>query len=48
MKEKWNKKTIAEYAQALRSPFDGVGQKQGLAGAVERIRKLIGKKKAIQ
>ena len=48
MTEKWDKKKIAEYAEALRSPFDGVnpnGQKTGLASGLEKLRELVGKKK---
>jgi len=51
MAEKWDKKKIAEYAEQLKSPFDEVGpdgQKSGVAGAVERIRRMIAKKKEIK
>ena len=48
MSEKWNKKIIAEYAEQLKSPFDGVGQKTGLAGGLQKLKDLVTKKKETQ
>ena len=51
MAEKWDKKTIAEYAEQLRSPFDEAnpdGQKPGALSAIDRIKQIIGRKKETQ
>ena len=47
MPRKWNKKIIAEYAEQLKSPFDGANQKTGLANGLQRLKDLVAKKKVI-
>ena len=50
MAEKWNKKTIAEYAEQLKSPFDEVssnGKGNGLARGLDKLKELVGKKKEV-